>query len=199
VFGVGDYQNTFFNLLLHVAKSILLFIIVVQHSKDWTSIQKIIITSSIILFLPASSSYDRPEDLVVVLFLTSVLFYLRQQYKIAFLVAGLNLMTSPVCGLISAVILLGIYFHDVFREKVEWKALIEKSYPVLYMLVFPVIIIAILALLDLSIFERFYSFMTYLSVKGSVKGFDYIKSAQSIGLFYGIVPLFSFIFIIFWD
>ena len=197
VFGVGDYQNTFFNLLLHVAKSILLFIIVVQHSKDWTSIQKIIITSSIILFLPASSSYDRPEDLVVVLFLTSVLFYLRQQYKIAFLVAGLNLMTSPVCGFISAVILLGIYFHDVFREKVEWKALIEKSYPVLYMLVFPVIIIAILALLDLSIFERFYSFMTYLSVKGSVKGFDYIKSAQSIGLFYGIVPLFSFIFIIF--
>ncbi len=194
--GIGDYQSTYFNLLLQIARAVLIFIIVVKYATDWTRSQKLVIVSVLVLFLPAANSYDRPEDLVIVLFLLSLLFYLRKQPEIAFLVAGLNLMTSPVCGLISAVILLGIYFHDVFREKVDWKALIEKSYPMLYMLVFPVSIIAILAFLDTSIFERFYDYVKYMSVKGRPKGIEYIKSALSIGLFYGIVPFLSFVIII---
>jgi len=196
VVGIGDYQNTYFNLLLQIAKAILIFMIVVRYGTDWTPNQKLIITGILVLFLPSANSYDRPEDLVIVLFLVSLLFYLQRQPEAVFLVAGLNLMTSPVCGLISAVILLGIYFHDVFKEKVDWKIFSEKSYPVLYMLVFPVIIIAILAFLDTSIFERFYDYVKYISVKGRPKGVEYVKGALSIGLFYGIVPLLSFVLIV---
>jgi hypothetical protein len=196
VVGIGDYQNTYFNLLLQIAKAILIFMIVVRYGTDWTPNQKLIITGIHVLFLPSANSYDRPEDLVIVLFLVSLLFYLQRQPEAVFLVAGLNLMTSPVCGLISAVILLGIYFHDVFKEKVDWKIFSEKSYPVLYMLVFPVIIIAILAFLDTSIFERFYDYVKYMSVKGRPKGVEYVKLVLSIGLFYGIVPLLSFVLIV---
>jgi hypothetical protein len=197
VVGIGDYQNTYFNLLLQIARAILIFMIVVRYGTDWTPNQKLIITGILVLFLPSASSYDRPEDLVIVLFLVSLLFYLQRQPEAVFLVAGLNLMTSPVCGLISAVILLGIYFHDVFKEKVDWKIFSEKSYPVLYMLVFPVIIIAILAFLDTSIFERFYDFVKYTLVKGRPKGVvEYVKRALSIGLFFGIVPLLSFVLIV---
>jgi hypothetical protein len=194
VVGIGDYQNTYFNLLLQIAKAILIFMIVVRYGTDWTPNQKLIITGILVLFLPSANSYDRPEDLVIVLFLVSLLFYLQRQPEAVFLVAGLNLMTSPVCGLISAVILLGIYFHDVFKEKVDWKIFSEKSYPVLYMLVFPVIIIAILAFLDTSIFERFYGHVKYVS--GKPKGVEYVKAVLSIGLFYGIVPLLSFVLIV---
>jgi hypothetical protein len=196
VVGIGDYQSTYFNLLLQIARAILIFMIVVRYGTDWTPNQKLIITGILVLFLPSANSYDRPEDLVIVLFLVSLLFYLQRQPEAVFLVAGLNLMTSPVCGLISAVILLGIYFHDVFKEKVDWKIFSEKSYPVLYMLVFPVIIIAILAFLDTSIFERFYDYVKYMSVKGRPKGVEYVKLALSIGLFYGIVPLLSFVLIV---
>ena len=196
VVGIGDYQNTYFNLLLQIARAILIFMIVVRYGTDWTPNQKLIITGILVLFLPSASSYDRPEDLVIVLFLVSLLFYLQRQPEAVFLVAGLNLMTSPVCGLISAVILLGIYFHDVFKEKVDWKIFSEKSYPVLYVLVFPVIIIAILAFLDTSIFERFYDYVKYMSVKGRPKGVEYVKGVLSIGLFYGIVPLLSFVLIV---
>ena len=196
VVGIGDYQNTYFNLLLQIARAILIFMIVVRYGTDWTPNQKLIITGILVLFLPSANTYDRPEDLVIVLFLVSLLFYLQRQPEAVFLVAGLNLMTSPVCGLISAVILLGIYFHDVFKEKVDWKIFSEKSYPVLYMLVFPVIIIAILAFLDTSIFERFYDYVKYMSVKGRPKGVEYVKGVLSIGLFYGIVPLLSFVLIV---
>jgi hypothetical protein len=196
VVGIGDYQNTYFNLLLQIARAILIFMIVVRYGTDWTPNQKLIITGILVLFLPSANSYDRPEDLVIVLFLVSLLFYLQRQPEAVFLVAGLNLMTSPVCGLISAVILLGIYFHDVFKEKVDWKIFSEKSYPVLYMLVFPVIIIAILTFLDTSIFERFYDYVKYMSVKGRPKGVEYVKLVLSIGLFYGIVPLLSFFLIV---
>jgi len=198
VVGIGDYQNTYFNLLLQIARAILIFMIVVRYGTDWTPNQKLIITGILVLFLPSANTYDRPEDLVIVLFLVSLLFYLQRQPEAVFLVAGLNLMTSPVCGLISAVILLGIYFHDVFKEKVDWKIFSEKSYPVLYMLVFPVIIIAILAFLDTSIFERFYDFVKYtlVIVKGRLKGVEYVKAVLSIGLFYGIVPLLSFVLIV---
>ena len=201
LFGVGDYQNTFFNIFLRLTRAILLFIIVFKYAKSWSKGQKFIITFLIILFAPSGDSYDRPEDLVTVFFLISLLLYLMRKYSIAFLIAGLNLMTSPVCGLVSAVILLGIYFHDVFREKVEWKALIEKSYPVLYMLVFPVIIIAILAFLDTSIFERFYDYVKYTltNAKGEIrpKGVvEYVKRALSAGLFFGKVTLLSFVLIV---
>jgi len=139
VVGIGDYQSTYFNLLLQITKAILIFMIVVRYGTDWTPNQKLIITGILVLFLPSANSYDRPEDLVIVLFLVSLLFYLQRQPEAVFLVAGLNLMTSPVCGLISAVILLGIYFHDVFKEKVDWKIFSEKSYPVLYILIFPIV------------------------------------------------------------
>ena len=196
LFGVGDYQNTFFNIFLRLTRAILLFIIVFKYAKSWSKGQKFIITFLIILFAPSGNSYDRPEDLVTVFFLISLLLYLMRKYSIAFLIAGLNLMTSPVCGLISAVILLGIYFHDVFREKVEWKALIEKSYPVLYMLVFPVIITAILAFLDTSIFERFYDYVKFILVKGEgrPKGV-YVKAVLSRG-FFAVAPLLSFVLIV---
>ena len=198
VVGIGGYKNTYFNLLLQIARAILIFMIVVRYGTDWTPNQKLIITGILVLFLPSANSHDRPEDLVIVLLLVSLLFYLQRQPEAVFLVAGLNLMTSPVCGLISAVILLGIYFHDVFKEKVDWKIFSEKSYPVLYMLVFPVIIIAILAFLDTSIFERFYDFVKYtlVIVKGRLKGVEYVKAVLSIGLFYGIVPLLSFVLIV---
>jgi hypothetical protein len=197
VVGIGDYQNTYFNLLLQIARAILIFMIVVRYGTDWTPNQKLIITGILVLFLPSANSYDRPEDLVIVLFLVSLLFYLQRQPEAVFLVAGLNLMTSPVCGLISAVILLGIYFHDVFKEKVDWKIFSEKSYPVLYMLVFPVIIIAILAFLDTSIFERFYDYVKYMLVKGRPKGVEYVKAVlSSKSLFYVIVPLLSFVLIV---
>jgi hypothetical protein len=201
VVGIGDYQNTYFNLLLQIAKAILIFMIVVRYGTDWTPNQKLIITGILVLFLPSAISYDRPEDLVIVLFLVSLLFYLQRQPEAVFLVAGLNLMTSPVCGLISAVILLGIYFHDVFKEKVDWKIFSEKSYPVLYMLVFPVIIIAILAFLDTSIFERFYDYVKYIltNAKGEIrpKGVvEYVKRALSAGLFFGKVTLLSFVLIV---
>ncbi len=201
VFGVGDYQNTYFNLLLQIIRSVFLFIIIVKYTADWTPSQKLIITGSLILFIPIHASYDRydrPEDLVAVLFLLSLLLYLRQQHKIAFLVAGLNLMTSIVCGLISAVILLGIYFHDVFRERVEWKALIEKSYPVLYMLVFPVIIVAILAFLDTSIFERWYEYFKYMTERHRPSSLGYIKEVLLTKQFTFIAPLFCFYLIVFW-
>lgn len=200
VVGIGDYQDTYFDLLLQIARAILIFMIVVRYGTDWTPNQKLIITGILVLFLPSANVYDRPEDLVIVLFLVSLLFYLQRQPEAVFLVAGLNLMTSPVCGLISAVILLGIYFHDVFKEKVDWKIFSEKSYPVLYMLVFPVIIIAILAFLDTSIFERFYGHVKYvLDNKGEVrpKGVvEYVKAALSLGLFFGIAPLLSFVLIV---
>jgi hypothetical protein len=198
VVGIGDYQNTYFDLLLHIAKAILIFMIVVRYGTDWTPNQKLIITGILVLFLPSANSHDRPEDLVIVLFLVSLLFYLQRQPEAVFLVAGLNLMTSPVCGLISAVILLGIYFHDVFKEKVDWKIFSEKSYPVLYMLVFPVIIIAILAFFDTSIFERFYDFVKYTLVKDRPKVVEYVKlkRALSVGLFHGIAPLLSFVLIV---
>jgi len=198
VVGIGDYQNTYFNLLLQIARAILIFMIVVRYGTDWTPNQKLIITGILVLFLPSANSYDRPEDLVIVLFLVSLLFYLQRQPEAVFLVAGLNLMTSPVCGLISAVILLGIYFHDVFKEKVDWKIFSEKSYPVLYMLVFPVIIIAILAFLDTSIFERFYDYVIYISVKGKgrPKGVEYVKAVLSGGLFFTVLPLLSFVLIV---
>jgi len=196
VVGIGDYQNTYFNLLLQIAKAILIFMIVVRYGTDWTPNQKLIITGILVLFLPSAISYDRPEDLVIVLFLVSLLFYLQRQPEAVFLVAGLNLMTSPVCGLISAVILLGIYFHDVSKEKVDWKIFSEKSYPVLYVLVFPVIIIAILAFLDTSIFERFYDYVKYILVKGEgrPKGV-YVKAVLSRG-FFAVAPLLSFVLIV---
>ena len=196
VVGIGDYQNTYFNLLLHIAKAILIFMIVVRYGTDWTPNQKLIITGILVLFLPSANTYDRPEDLVIVLFLVSLLFYLQRQPEAVFLVAGLNLMTSPVCGSISAVILLGIYFHDVFKEKVDWKIFSEKSYPVLYMLVFPVIITAILAFLDTSIFERFYDYVKYILVKGEgrPKGV-YVKAVLSRG-FFAVAPLLSFVLIV---
>jgi len=196
VVGIGDYQNTYFNLLLQIARAILIFMIVVRYGTDWTPNQKLIITGILVLFLPSANSYDRPEDLVIVLFLVSLLFYLQRQPEAVFLVAGLNLMTSPVCGLISAVILLGIYFHDVSKEKVDWKIFSEKSYPVLYVLVFPVIIIAILAFLDTSIFERFYDYVKYILVKGEgrPKGV-YVKAVLSRG-FFAVAPLLSFVLIV---
>jgi hypothetical protein len=193
LFGVGDYQNTFFNIFLRLTRAILLFIIVFKYAKSWSKGQKFIITFLIILFAPSGNSYDRPEDLVTVFFLISLLLYLMRKYSIAFLIAGLNLMTSPVCGLISAVILLGIYFHDVFREKVEWKALIEKSYPVLYMLVFPVIIIAILAFLDTSIFERFYNYVKLLREKIRPAGIDYLKFLITDRMFISVISFYSFL------
>ena len=196
VVGIGGYKNTYFNLLLQIARAILIFMIVVRYGTDWTPNQKLIITGILVLFLPSANTYDRPEDLVIVLFLVSLLFYLQRQPEAVFLVAGLNLMTSPVCGLISAVILLGIYFHDVFKEKVDWKIFSEKSYPVLYMLVFPVIIIAILAFLDTSIFERFYDYVKYILVKGEgrPKGV-YVKAVLSRG-FFAVAPLLSFVLIV---
>ena len=193
LFGVGDYQNTFFNIFLRLTRAILLFIIVFKYAKSWSKGQKFIITFLIILFAPSGNSYDRPEDLVTVFFLISLLLYLMRKYSIAFLIAGLNLMTSPVCGLISAVILLGIYFHDVFREKVEWKALIEKSYPVLYMLVFPVIIIAILAFLDTSIFERFYNYVKLMREKIRPPGIDYLKFLITDRMFISVISFYSFL------
>jgi hypothetical protein len=193
LFGVGDYQNTFFNIFLRLTRAILLFIIVFKYAKSWSKGQKFIITFLIILFAPSGNSYDRPEDLVTVFFLISLLLYLMRKYSIAFLIAGLNLMTSPVCGLISAVILLGIYFHDVFREKVEWKALIEKSYPVLYMLVFPVIIIAILAFLDTSIFERFYKYVKLMREKIRPAGIDYLKFLITDRMFISVISFYSFL------
>ncbi len=193
LFGVGDYQNTFFNIFLRLTRAILLFIIVFKYAKSWSKGQKFIITFLIILFAPSGDSYDRPEDLVTVFFLISLLLYLMRKYSIAFLIAGLNLMTSPVCGLVSAVILLGIYFHDVFREKVEWKALIEKSYPVLYMLVFPVIIIAILAFLDTSIFERFYNYVKLLREKIRPAGIDYLKFLITDRMFKSVISFYSFL------
>ncbi len=171
VFGIGDYQNTYFNLLLQIVRTVLLFIIIVKYGTDWTPSQKLIITIGLIMCLPHAQVPDRPEDLVIVLFLMSLLFYLRGHHEIAFLIAGLNLMTSHVCGLISAVILLWIYFHDAFRERVELKKVVAKSYPTMYMLVFPVIIIAFLALLDLSIFERYYNFATYISSERTIAAF----------------------------
>ena len=193
LFGVGDYQNTFFNIFLRLTRAILLFIIVFKYAKSWSKGQKFIITFLIILFAPSGNSYDRPEDLVTVFFLISLLLYLMRKYSIAFLIAGLNLMASPVCGLVSAVILLGIYFHDVFREKVEWKALIEKSYPVLYMLVFPVIIIAILAFLDTSIFERFYNYVKLLREKIRPAGIDYLKFLITDRMFISVISFYSFL------
>ena len=193
LFGVGDYQNTFFNIFLRLTRAILLFIIVFKYAKSWSKGQKFIITFLIILFAPSGDSYDRPEDLVTVFFLISLLLYLMRKYSIAFLIAGLNLMTSPVCGLVSAVILLGIYFHDVFREKVEWKALIEKSYPVLYMLVFPVIIIAILAFLDTSIFERFYNFVKIMREKIRPPGIHYLKFLITDRMFISVISFYSFL------
>ena len=193
LFGVGDYQNTFFNIFLRLTRAILLFIIVFKYAKSWSKGQKFIITFLIILFAPSGNSYDRPEDLVTVFFLISLLLYLMRKYSIAFLIAGLNLMTSPVCGLVSAVILLGIYFHDVFREKVEWKALIEKSYPVLYMLVFPVIIIAILAFLDTSIFERFYNYVKLMREKIRPPGIDYLKFLITDRMFISVISFYSFL------
>ena len=193
LFGVGDYQNTFFNIFLRLTRAILLFIIVFKYAKSWSKGQKFIITFLIILFAPSGNSYDRPEDLVTVFFLISLLLYLMRKYSIAFLIAGLNLMTSPVCGLVSAVILLGIYFHDVFREKVEWKALIEKSYPVLYMLVFPVIIIAILAFLDTSIFERFYNFVKIMREKIRPPGIHYLKFLITDRMFISVISFYSFL------
>ena len=193
LFGVGDYQNTFFNIFLRLTRAILLFIIVFKYAKSWSKGQKFIITFLIILFAPSGDSYDRPEDLVTVFFLISLLLYLMRKYSIAFLIAGLNLMTSPVCGLVSAVILLGIYFHDVFREKLEWKALIEKSYPVLYMLVFPVIIIAILAFLDTSIFERFYNYVKLLREKIRPAGIDYLKFLITDRMFISVISFYSFL------
>ena len=193
LFGVGDYQNTFFNIFLRLTRAILLFIIVFKYAKSWSKGQKFIITFLIILFAPSGDSYDRPEDLVTVFFLISLLLYLMRKYSIAFLIAGLNLMTSPVCGLVSAVILLGIYFHDVFREKVEWKALIEKSYPVLYMLVFPVIIIAILAFLDTSIFERFYNYVKLMREKIRPPGIDYLKFLITDRMFISVISFYSFL------
>ena len=193
LFGVGDYQNTFFNIFLRLTRAILLFIIVFKYAKSWSKGQKFIITFLIILFAPSGNSYDRPEDLVTVFFLISLLLYLMRKYSIAFLIAGLNLMTSPVCGLVSAVILLGIYFHDVFREKVEWKALIEKSYPVLYMLVFPVTIIAILAFLDTSIFERFYNYVKLLREKIRPAGIDYLKFLITDRMFISVISFYSFL------
>ena len=193
LFGVGDYQNTFFNIFLRLTRAILLFIIVFKYAKSWSKGQKFIITFLIILFAPSGNSYDRPEDLVTVFFLISLLLYLMRKYSIAFLIAGLNLMTSPVCGLVSAVILLGIYFHDVFREKVEWKALIEKSYPVLYMLVFPVIIIAILAFLDTSIFERFYNYVKLMREKIRPPGIHYLKFLITDRMFISVISFYSFL------
>ena len=193
VVGIGDYQNTYFNLLLQIARAILIFMIVVRYGTDWTPNQKLIITGILVLFLPSANTYDRPEDLVIVLFLVSLLFYLQRQPEAVFLVAGLNLMTSPVCGLISAVILLGIYFHDVFKEKVDWKIFSEKSYPVLYVLVFPVIIIAILAFLDTSIFERFYNYVKLMREKIRPPGIDYLKFLITDRMFISVISFYSFL------
>jgi|GEM_PF-5211565 len=163
VFGVGDYQNTYFNLLLQIIRAVLLFIIIVKYGTDWTPNQKMIITGILILSLPFSTAHDRPEDLVMVIFLLSLLFYLRKQHEMAFLVVGLNLMTSPVFGVLNVLFLMGIYFYNFFKEKFKWKQLLEKSYPMLYVLIFPAVIITILALLDVSIFKRFYNYLTYMA------------------------------------
>ncbi len=192
-FGVGEHQNTFFNVLLRLTRSILLFIMVFKYADGLSRNQKNIFSFLLILFAPSGNSYDRPEDLVTALFLISLLFYLGQKYEIAFLIAGLNLMVSPVCGLIGNITLLGIYFQDVFKEKTDWENLLKKFYPVLYILIFPVLIIAFLAFLDPSIFVRFYNYVKLLREEIRPPGIAYLKSVITDKMFISVISFYSFL------
>ena len=55
VVGIGGYKNTYFNLLLQIARAILIFMIVVRYGTDWTPNQKLIITGILVLFLPSAT------------------------------------------------------------------------------------------------------------------------------------------------
>jgi hypothetical protein len=61
------------------------------------------------------------------------------------------------------------------------------------MLVFPVIIIAILAFLDTSIFERFYNYVKLMREKIRPSGIDYLKFLITDRMFKAVISFYSFL------
>ena len=152
--------------------------------------KKILTTLLIVLYLP--TTYARPEELTTILFLLSLHYCAMKKYALAFLISGLSLMTAPFLGGISFLLLLILYFFDIFLENPSKEKKVKNLFPILYVCIVPFLIVSILAYIDFGILERFYFNVKDLSASGAAT-LEYILG---VGNYYGKSDLLSLVLVL---
>jgi hypothetical protein len=112
--GIGDMQNTYFDLLLYILRTFLCFeLLVMRWLAQATWWQRVMMTGLMLIWLPFASNYDRPEELSAILALLSLFIYTETAYRyrlgVAFLLAGINLTNLVFGGLMNLAFLCAIF------------------------------------------------------------------------------------------
>lgn len=162
VFGIGAYQNTYFDFAIQVLRSLLLVeVLVVTLMKDAARWQRIAITLLIIIALPLIPICDRPEDLMLVTFLASMLALLKIKgaHKLfwAYVFAGVTLTVSPLGGLLNISYIFAAHVYEKWRDDFDFSMIKTEWVPLLGAAIIPGITLAFFFIIDGTAFvERFF-------------------------------------------
>lgn len=203
--GIGAYQNTYFSLLIQSLNALLIWRVLIAGAlRTAATSLKVTAALLVVILIPATINYDRPEELSLCLFLLSAAAFDRLTRTASFStataaaagLAGVNVMVSPFCGTVAALGLWCLIAGRALPVSPRHPSLVQLTAVfILCAAVAPSLVAVATGLIDAEAFPRFWRHVqAQQSARLSVA--VWLQTAVSTGTL-GLIGLSSFAFCFF--